>query len=147
MVGAFCIPACLSSAVLPVLRRSVLSTRGQQTTTTCFLCCLPLPRTHCDEGDSFTEPYIAGHNVLNSHARAVSTYRTKYKAEQRGIIGMTLNCDWAKVSEMIDDDDDKDDFVGDVDAVTGGIFSVTKDKLSLPTPAVSCCVFQVLLSL
>ncbi|CAM9742705.1 unnamed protein product, partial [Hapterophycus canaliculatus] len=52
-------------------------------------------RTICEEGDSFTEPYIAGHNVLNAHAKAVSTYRTKYKAEQRGIIGITLNCDWA----------------------------------------------------
>lgn len=58
-------------------------------------------RTTCDEGDSFAEPYIAGHNVLNSHARAVSTYRTKYKAEQRGIIGMTLNSDWAVVSKMM----------------------------------------------
>ncbi|CAM9426799.1 unnamed protein product [Ectocarpus sp. 12 AP-2014] len=61
--------------------------------------------THCDEGDSFTEPYIAGHNVLNSHAKAVSTYRTKYKAEQRGIIGMTLNSDWAA---PLDPDSDAD---------------------------------------
>lgn len=54
-------------------------------------------RTICEEGDSFREPYIAGHNALNAHARAVSIYRTKYKAEQRGVIGMTLNCDWAVV--------------------------------------------------
>lgn len=54
-------------------------------------------RTICEKGDSFTEPYVAGHNVLNAHARAVSTYRTKYKAEQRGMIGITLNCDWAVV--------------------------------------------------
>lgn len=57
-------------------------------------------RSICDEGDSFTEPYVAGHNVLNAHAKAVSTYRTKYKAEQGGMIGITLNCDWAVVSQV-----------------------------------------------
>lgn len=54
-------------------------------------------RKICAEGDSFTEPYLAGHNALNAHARAVSLYRTRYKREQGGMIGMTLNCDWAAV--------------------------------------------------
>lgn len=57
------------------------------------------PRSICDEGDSLTEPYIAGHNVLNAHAKVVSTYRTKYKRDQGGVIGITLNCDWAMVRE------------------------------------------------
>lgn len=70
-------------------------------TCSCLLCVcvVGLYRTICESGESFTEPYIAGHNVLNAHAKAVSTYRTKYKAEQRGIIGMTLNSDWAMVRE------------------------------------------------
>lgn len=54
-------------------------------------------RSICEEGDSFTEPYIAGHNVLNAHARAVWIYRSRYKSFQGGMIGITLNCDWPMV--------------------------------------------------
>lgn len=57
-------------------------------------------RNICEKGDSLTEPYLAGHNVLNSHARAVSLYRTRYKREQGGMIGMTLNCDWTAVRQL-----------------------------------------------
>lgn len=53
-------------------------------------------RSVCDEGDSSTEPYIAAHNVLLSHASAVALYRQKYEKEQKGKIGITLNCDWAE---------------------------------------------------
>ena len=35
---------------------------------------------------------IAAHNVLLSHAAAVSIYREKYQKQQDGIIGITLNC-------------------------------------------------------
>jgi hypothetical protein len=31
------------------------------------------------EGDSSTEPYLAGHHALLSHAAAVDIYRRKYK--------------------------------------------------------------------
>ena len=41
-------------------------------------------------GDSTTEPYIAAHHLLLAHASAVSLYRAKYQATQRGQIGFTL---------------------------------------------------------
>lgn len=34
---------------------------------------------HCREGDSEKEPLIAAHNMILSHAAAVSIYRTKYQ--------------------------------------------------------------------
>ncbi|XP_043692822.1 beta-glucosidase 24-like [Telopea speciosissima] len=45
----------------------------------------------CSEGDSSTEPYIVTHNQLLAHAAAVDVYRRKYKAYQKGMIGMALN--------------------------------------------------------
>jgi len=53
-------------------------------------------RSRCDEGDSATEPYIAAHNVLISHAKSVELYRRKYQKTQEGKIGITLNSDWAE---------------------------------------------------
>lgn len=32
-------------------------------------------RSRCNAGDSATEPYIATHNVLRAHAKAVAIYR------------------------------------------------------------------------
>ncbi|PKK89023.1 MAG: beta-glucosidase [Candidatus Wallbacteria bacterium HGW-Wallbacteria-1] len=43
---------------------------------------------------SKTAPFIAGHNLLRAHGRAASLYRTKYQTPQKGVIGMTNNCDW-----------------------------------------------------
>lgn len=43
---------------------------------------------------SNSEPYLAGHNLLLSHAKAVEVYRTKYQAAQKGKIGISNNCDW-----------------------------------------------------
>jgi beta-glucosidase/6-phospho-beta-glucosidase/beta-galactosidase len=40
------------------------------------------------------DPYIAAHNVLRAHAKAVDLYRSKYQPEQDGQIGITNNCDW-----------------------------------------------------
>ncbi|KAI0772973.1 beta-glucosidase 1B [Trametes elegans] len=52
-------------------------------------------RTRSPEGDSSTEPWIVGHNVILSHAYAVKLYREEFKAAQGGTIGITLNGDWA----------------------------------------------------
>ncbi|KAJ4967907.1 hypothetical protein NE237_014608 [Protea cynaroides] len=48
----------------------------------------------CQPGDSKTEPYIAAHNVILSHATAVGIYRKKYQVEQKGMIGIVLNAFW-----------------------------------------------------
>eukprot|EP00249_Psilotum_nudum_P025511 c30054_g1_i1 orf=231-1817(+) len=48
----------------------------------------------CRNGNSKTEPYIVGHNVLLSHAAAVKIYREKYKPQQSGNIGITLDSKW-----------------------------------------------------
>lgn len=52
-------------------------------------------RSKCKEGDSSTEPYIVSHNMLNAHAAAVDIYRASYQAKQGGVIGITLNTDFA----------------------------------------------------
>eukprot|EP00933_Yihiella_yeosuensis_P050302 TRINITY_DN48077_c0_g1_i1.p1 TRINITY_DN48077_c0_g1~~TRINITY_DN48077_c0_g1_i1.p1 ORF type:complete len:558 (-),score=146.61 TRINITY_DN48077_c0_g1_i1:328-2001(-) len=41
-----------------------------------------------------TEPYLAAHHIILSHARAVHRYREMFKPAQQGIIGITLNMDW-----------------------------------------------------
>lgn len=50
-------------------------------------------------------PYIAGHNLLLAHAKAVNLYRTKFQ-HQQGIIGITNNCDWRE--PLTDSKEDKD---------------------------------------
>jgi beta-glucosidase len=43
----------------------------------------PVRCTGCKNGgNSATEPYIAGHHLLLSHASAVTTYREKYQASR-----------------------------------------------------------------
>ena len=41
------------------------------------------PFGNCDFGNSSIEPYIAGHNMILSHANAVSIYRNNYQVEIR----------------------------------------------------------------
>jgi len=40
------------------------------------------------------EPYLAAHHMNLAHARAVTRYREEFKADQGGMIGITLNMDW-----------------------------------------------------
>lgn len=51
-------------------------------------------RARSSQGDSATEPWIVGHNIILSHAHAVKLYREKFKPQQGGICGITLNGDW-----------------------------------------------------
>ncbi|TKA76824.1 hypothetical protein B0A55_04628 [Friedmanniomyces simplex] len=51
-------------------------------------------RTKSSVGDSSTEPWLAGHNILVSHGAAVKLYREEFKAKDGGMIGITLNGDW-----------------------------------------------------
>ena len=43
---------------------------------------------------SQAEPYIAAHNLLRAHGKIVDVYRRKFQPTQRGVIGITNNCDW-----------------------------------------------------
>ncbi|KAL5578887.1 hypothetical protein UlMin_011329 [Ulmus minor] len=52
------------------------------------------PFGNCTEGNSEREPFIAAHNIIISHAAAVSTYRTKYQKEQGGKIGIVIPTPW-----------------------------------------------------
>ncbi|KAK0589281.1 hypothetical protein LWI29_012074 [Acer saccharum] len=49
---------------------------------------------NCTAGDSSTEPYIAAHNMILSHAQAVKRYRDKYQETQKGKIGILLDFVW-----------------------------------------------------
>lgn len=40
------------------------------------------------------EPYLVAHQLLRSHGKAVKLYREKYQNTQKGLIGITNNCDW-----------------------------------------------------
>jgi beta-glucosidase/6-phospho-beta-glucosidase/beta-galactosidase len=48
-------------------------------------------RTKSAVGDSSTEPWIVGHNILLAHATAVQIYREEFKSKNGGQIGITLN--------------------------------------------------------
>ncbi|XP_061345549.1 beta-glucosidase 46-like isoform X2 [Gastrolobium bilobum] len=48
----------------------------------------------CREGDSEREPFVAGHNIILSHAAAVDIYRNTYQTEQGGKIGIVIHTDW-----------------------------------------------------
>ncbi|XP_020206710.1 beta-glucosidase 40 [Cajanus cajan] len=58
----------------------------------------------CRNGNSATEPYIVAHNVLNSHAIVVDTYRKKYKKIQGGSIGISLDVIWFESATNLEED-------------------------------------------
>ncbi|PIN21943.1 Beta-glucosidase, lactase phlorizinhydrolase [Handroanthus impetiginosus] len=66
-------------------------------------CSILLPAL-CRGGNSATEPYIVGHNVLLSHATVVDIYKRKYQQKQRGSIGITLNSFWYEPATNSSDD-------------------------------------------
>lgn len=43
---------------------------------------------------SNSEPYLAAHNLLRAHGKAVQVYRERFQPSQGGIIGLSNNCDW-----------------------------------------------------
>jgi beta-glucosidase len=51
-------------------------------------------RAKSAEGDSSREPWMAGHNILVAHGRAVKAYRDDFKPSLQGEIGITLNGDY-----------------------------------------------------
>ena len=57
-------------------------------------CCIRIWKwSPCTGHISNTEPYIAAHNLLLSHARAVEVYRD-LSLNNDGVIGITNNCDY-----------------------------------------------------
>lgn len=44
-----------------------------------------------DEGDSSTEPWLAGHSILCAHGAAVKMFREEFQPKNGGEIGITLN--------------------------------------------------------
>ncbi|MCO5552997.1 hypothetical protein L7F22_006517 [Adiantum nelumboides] len=56
----------------------------------------------CTTGNSTTEPYIVGHNLLLAHSAAARLYKQEYQEQQKGLIGMAL---WFKWYEPIDSTD------------------------------------------
>ncbi|XP_071931866.1 beta-glucosidase 11-like isoform X3 [Coffea arabica] len=49
---------------------------------------------NCSKGNSITEPYIAGHNMLLAHSSAVKLYYKKHKATQHGFVGLNIYAPW-----------------------------------------------------
>lgn len=52
------------------------------------------PFGNCAFGNSSIEPYIVAHNMILSHANAVSIYRNNYQGKQGGQIGITVSARW-----------------------------------------------------
>ncbi|KAE9621452.1 putative beta-glucosidase [Lupinus albus] len=54
--------------------------------------------------NTLVEPYLAAHYQILAHAAAVSVYRSKYKDNQGGQIGLVVDCEWAEPnSDTIED--------------------------------------------
>lgn len=53
---------------------------------------------------SKSEPYLAAHNLILAHAKAVNLFRNKF-SNQNGKIGITNNCDWRE--PLTDSEEDK----------------------------------------
>nr|XP_043627487.1 beta-glucosidase 18-like isoform X2 [Erigeron canadensis] len=60
------------------------------------------PFGNCSAGNSDIEPLIVMHNLLLAHGKAVKLYRIDYQREQKGLVGIVLNC---LMYEPLTDDD------------------------------------------
>lgn len=82
----------MATEQLPLV--SLVLLRGPVSTDWILVCQLCL-----SVGISFrpgTLPYIVGHNLLKAHAEAWHLYNDKYRAQQKGIISITINSDWSE---------------------------------------------------
>ncbi|XP_059652678.1 raucaffricine-O-beta-D-glucosidase-like isoform X2 [Cornus florida] len=62
---------------------------------------------NCSYGDPGREPYIVAHNQLLAHATAFNLYKEKFKASQKGMIGISLFSHWYEpLCETSDEDKD-----------------------------------------
>ncbi|CAF2237702.1 unnamed protein product [Brassica napus] len=52
--------------------------------------CSSSPGRNCSSGNSSTEPYIVGHNLLLAHASASRLYKQQYKEMQGGCVGFSI---------------------------------------------------------
>ncbi|KAG7587979.1 Glycoside hydrolase superfamily [Arabidopsis suecica] len=52
------------------------------------------PYGNCSQGNSEAEPFMAAHNMILAHAKAVNIYQTKYQKEQKGSIGIVVQTSW-----------------------------------------------------
>lgn len=62
------------------------------------------PFGNCSSGDSASEPYIAGHNVILAHTAVVDIYKNIYQAKQGGYIGIVVMTKWYEPVRNITDD-------------------------------------------
>ncbi|KQK22930.1 beta-glucosidase 6 [Brachypodium distachyon] len=56
--------------------------------------CSVLLHLYCKSGNSGTEPYIVAHNFILAHATVSRIYRNKYRATQKGQLGMAFDVMW-----------------------------------------------------
>ncbi|XP_078000972.1 cytosolic beta-glucosidase-like [Glandiceps talaboti] len=50
--------------------------------------------------------YLAAHNLIKAHAKAWHTYDTEFRPTQNGVVGISLNCDWAEPNKPGTGDDE-----------------------------------------
>ncbi|EMS65557.1 Beta-glucosidase 5 [Triticum urartu] len=58
-------------------------------------CSNPFGITNCTVGNSTVEPYIAAHNMILAHASTTRLYGEKYRAAQKGGVGINVYSSWS----------------------------------------------------
>lgn len=57
-------------------------------------CSPPYGYRACTEGNSTTEVYIVGHNLVLAHSYVMKLYKKKYKEKQHGFVGINVYASW-----------------------------------------------------